>query len=290
MSSPPINSSKPTATILAWPAGQSDDQILAILQRAGFGEYESKQLSRREAPFFLGRVKPDFASVTQPVLETAGIQSLVLTQEQIDSVPKFLLSKNLHAAIGAPRPVFAVEPWRGEGTILNMDDVFLIIRASVGRSKSTVEAMPRSFNTTPGALLLPGEAAVEYALSSGQHEPQFSKTIVTDAAEVIEMYRLDGTRVRVNSEKFNFEILGKSKGITDRQNVDSLMLLLSELAVNAEIDLDFRKFKAPPNTIKSQARLGVTGAAVKTVDAWPSFEFYSVWRYLVQRVRCGLTP
>lgn len=290
MAQSPGNSPKLTATILAWPAGQTTDQVAVTLDRAGFGEYESRQLVRREAPFFLGRVKPDFDRSAQPILEAGGIQTLVLTQDQIDAVPKPLLARSLHRALGAPKPLFMVEPWRGDGTALLMDEVYLIIRASVGRSKSTVEAMPRSFNTTPGALLLPGEAALEYAISANQHEPQFIKSIVTDAAEVIELFRLDGTRVRVNSEKFNFEVLAQSKGITDRQNTDSLMLVLSELAVNAEIDLDFRKFKAPPNTIKTHSSLGVAGANVKTVDAWPSFEFYSVWRYLVQRVRCGLTP
>lgn len=282
-------SSKPTATILAWPKGQTSDQVAATLERAGFGTYESNQLVRRETPFFIGRVKPEFERNSAPILNAGGIQTLVLTQDQIDSVPKPFLARSLHAAPNSQRPFYVVEPWRGDGTSLNLDEVFLIVRASVGRSRSTVESQPRGLSHNPGAVLMPYEAAVIHAVTEELHVPQTTKSVVANATEVIEMFRLDGTRVRVNSDKFNFEVLGKSRGLTDRQNVDTLMLLLSEQAINAEIDLEFRKFKAPPNTIKTHT-VDIGNATTKSIDAWPSFEFYAVWRYLIQRVICGLEP
>ena len=281
-------SSKPTATILAWPKGQTSEQVVATLERAGFGTYESNQLVRRETPFFMGRVKEEFERHSAPILSAGGIQTLVLTQDQIDSVPKPFLAKSLHPAPDSQRPFYVVEPWRGDGTSLNLDEIFLIVRASVGRSRSTVEAQPRGLSHNP-AMLMPYEAAVIHAIADDDLVPRSTKTVVANATEVIEMFRLDGTRVRVNSDKFSFEVLGKSKGLTDRQNVDTLMLLLSEQAANAEIDLEFRKFKAPPNTIKTHS-VDMGNTTIKNTDAWPSFEFYAVWRYLVQRVNCGLEP
>ena len=282
-------SSKPTATILAWPKGQTSDQVAATLEHAGFGTYESNQLVRRETPFFMGRVKPEFERNSAPILNAGGIHTLVLTQDQIDSVPKPFLAKSLHATANSQRPFYVVEPWRGDGTSLNLDEIFLIVRASVGRTRSTVEAQPRGLSGHPGALLMPYEAAVVHAVADDLFVPQSTKSVVANATEVIEMFRLDGTRVRINSDKFNFDLLGKSKGLTDRQNVDTLMLRLSEQATNAEIDLEFRKFKAPPNTIKTHT-VDIGNTTTKNIDAWPSFEFYAVWRYLIQRVVCGLEP
>ena len=282
--------SRKFATILSWPQEQRAEQVAATLQRAGYGGYEANQLVKRDAPFLLGRVQGEWVKECLPQLLNGGVKAVVFAQEQMESVPAPMQAKSLVAAIGAPKAMYAVEAWRGAGTSLVMDEVFLIVRASVGKTKTTVESAMRSGLGRAGVLIAP-ELVIAHELSKTPATLGSSPRVtVHGAAEVVELYRLDGTRIRVNSEKFSFDVLGSDRSLTDRASVDTLMLKLSEQAQNAEIDLHFGKFRAPADTIKTHSSVGVAGASVKSTDMWPSFEFYSQWRYLIQRVRCGLEP
>ena len=284
------------ATVRKWPPGLDSAGVVALLTKAGIGAYECNQLVKRTPPFLLGRVTRQFMLDVMPRLEAAGVCVSVLTEDHFDRVPKAVLAKSLLPALGAPKPLYAVEAWRGQATSLLMEEVVLLVRASVLQqtTRTQIESSPRGIGGTYAHPMLGLEGAI-VAEALDPDEADFggvSKTTTTSggAAEVVDMYRLDGTRIRIHAQKFNFEMLGSSRGKTGRDNLDQLMVKLGEEAANAEIDLEFAQFKAPPGLSSTKSVPDISGANVSRIDQWPSFEFYSLWRYLLMRIECGLEP
>ena len=108
-----------------------------------------------------------------------------------------------------------------------------------------------------------------------------SRTTRVSVTEIMDLYLRDGSRIRINGDKFGFDVLGEGKGYTDRQNMDKLAVMLSERAPRAIVDLNFREFRCPPDILTSYFR-SAEGRVRLTVEA-PAFDFYSVWAALMYR-------
>ncbi len=291
-------------SIGAWPKGWGERERHAALVQAGMPGPDAVAIAKRTAPLVVRRMQGAVGRAMIAGLEAQGVQAFGLCSDEWERAVEATPAKTLRAAIGAPRPMYVVESWRPRvftNVTLVMDQVFLIIRATVTRQETRTVVDPTSGPMgghmlgmgDPGQMLAYGMAGAVGGLAYGamsDSEDLVTRTSSTRSSgdHVIEMYLMDGTRVRINSAKFNFEVLGKQKGITDRENTDMLMLKLSEEAPHAMIDFGFETFRPPQNlTMASTSNWGAN-TTVKTVDPWPAYEFYSVWRYVMARREAGL--
>lgn len=291
-------------SIASWPTGWTESQRHAALVKAGLPAPDAVAVAKRTSPMVVKRMQRPAGESMIRAFEQLGVHAFGLSSDDWERAVEATPAKTLRAALGAPKPMYVVESWRPRvfaDLTLVMEQVFLIIRATVTRqeTRTTVEPAGGTFgghalgfgdpgymlaSSTGGAL---GGLAYEATQDPEDRVARTSSTR-TQGDHVIEMYLMNGNRVRINSAKFNFEVLGKDKGITDRENVDTIMLRLSEEATHAMIDFGFESFRPPQNLTMSSTSNWGANTTVKTVDPWPAYEFYSVWRYVMARREAGL--
>lgn len=291
-------------SIATWPTGWDVAQRQKALVAAGMQGPDAAVVAKRASPMVVRRLESAAGEKMIQALERQGVHAFGLSNQEWDRAVEATPAKTLRAAIGAPKPMYQVEAWRPRvfsDVTLVMEQVFLIIRATVMKqeTQTTVEPAGGPFGGhslgfgDPGYMLAHsaggalGGLAYEAAKDPEDRVAKSSNTRV-HGDHVIEMYMMDGSRVRINSAKFNFEVLGDQKGITDRENMDMLMLRLSEEATHAIIDFGFESFRPPHNLTATTTSSWGANTTVKTVDPWPAFEFYSVWRYVMARREAGL--
>jgi hypothetical protein len=83
-------------------------------------------------------------------------------------------------------------------------------------------------------------------------------------------------RVRINCDKFNWDVLGKAKGMSDNENADKLALRLADEAPNAAAELGFTQFR-DSSTPAIGTGWSATASGGARMDQSPAFEFYSAW-------------
>jgi hypothetical protein len=270
-------------SILGWPPNTTRSQGAAILVEAlGLDPFTADMRVAKAPPMIVARVAATVAPSVVQVLKSHKVPTFVLSDEDLSRLPAPILAKRLEPAIGAPRPMYMVEPWRGDPVGLLMDDVYCIVRGRVGLATvgpAEVEVTPK---TTPyGWGLGPGWSV----------DVNVTHKRTSRISDVIDLWLYDREharmgaggrilygikRIRINGDKFNWDVLGKSRGMSDGNNADQLAVILGGQAPHAAVEVGFAEFKDA-----SAAAIGTgwtaTFAGGSRKDDTGAFDFYSAW-------------
>lgn len=267
-------------TVIRWPSGwQQPERVEALVAALGLDPYDAQMAATRATPMPVGILTLEQAKDAARVLREKRVPALAVSSKEIDNLDEPLRAKRLVAPLGGPPGLYMVEPWRGEGRGLSLNQVVLMVRGKLVRSKTTT-AVDAS-DPDLAALMIGGVEGmvVSHWLNDGKTPAGAIQREVRDAGstEVLDLWLDDGSCVRVDGRKFNFDVL-VNKGHSDAQNSAALALLLAEQAPTAEVDLGFSEFR-PPSAFRVPT---VTRGTVSVSrDDSPLFEFYSRWKFIV---------
>ncbi len=257
-------------SIFAWPAGWSrEQQVDALARCVGIDPADAALRVAKPPPLALIRMEERPAGAAVCSLRDLGIAAFAPTQKQIGGVDRPVLAKRLSAARSAPEAMYMVEPWRGEAVGLRMGDVRLIIRAEVASTRSTAGDPTTVINFD----------AVTGTMHMDRFQSPARKTALT---EIIEVYTADGARIRIDGNKFNFDVLGDDRAMADSVNADALVKRLISQAPGARVDTGFAVFSPPPGAVRA-----LDAGAPLARSRMPEFEFYSAWLHILHRLALG---
>jgi len=261
-------------SIIRWPDSYTiDDQVEALVEATGMEPFLAKQRVSKGVPAVVHRFEESLAAEVIKPLKARRVQAFVLPHRKLDELPKPIAAKRLIPAEDAPKPMYMCEPWRGEGVGFLTADLVLIVRAQLRKvTRGEVQTDTyRDLHVTP---------------MGGVHVSTHTETFRYDKTKfthILDMYLKNGRRIRINSDKFNFDLLGKSRALTDTLNVDMLACRLAEEAPTCLVDVGFDKFIAPAMLISSMK--GEQKRHDELRNDTPAFEFYSGWVYLLNLAR-----
>ncbi len=256
-------------SVFAWPADWKREQMVDALARCvGIDPADGAMIAARPAPLAVCRMEERAAGAAVRSLRDVSVRAFAPTQRQIIGMDKPVLAKRLIAP-RAGMTAFGVEPWRGETVAVEPGEVTLIVRAAAASTRSTA-ADPVTevrFDAVTGAMHL---ERIE--------GPAKRKAL----AQVIELHTLQGARVRIDSNKFSFDVLGHARELADSVNAELLAGKLTAAMPRATVDLGFETFRAPPGAVRA-----LDPGAPLARSRMPEFEFYSAWRGILHRLVLG---
>jgi hypothetical protein len=256
-------------SVVRWPQGMDRDALVAALgEAAGVDPFHAEQrLAKGKTPAVIQRIDPSLVPTVLAALKSRGVPAIAPTASLLRSFAPPIRAKRLARAIGAPEPMFMCEPWHEESFGFAAKQIGIMVRGRLTRSQSSARTEQAGFGYDPitGTLYTQFETVRE------------SRSTISD---ILDIYLRDRRRIRVNGDKFNFDILGPERGYTDNENIDKLSVILAECAPRAIIDLGFADFSCPASVLGSY-RTTPAGGAIK--DDHPVFDFYSAWVVQVYR-------
>lgn len=257
-------------SVLEWPAGLTEaDRIAAISGSTGLDRYNARLRAQREPPLVLARMEAAEAERAGEALRKIGAFVFVASDSQVQACSPLHRAKSLAPALGAPEPTYLCQIWREDPVVLKPRELFLIVRARLRRSERTEGRLEVQFEPMSGGTTLEiGAAGSRLAVS-----------------DLIDLWDRNGRRIRINGDKFNFDVLGAERGYSDNENADRLALRLAGEAPRAMVDTNFGSFHCPSDILRAVWQVGMDGRRKRT-DA-PAFDFYSVWSYLMHIALAG---
>lgn len=274
-------------SILEWPDGMSEDRrVECVVQACGLDPFVARQRVVRGTPQVTTTIDVDVASHILDALRERHILAIAPTEEDLAAIPAPFRAKRLIRPEGAPRPMYMVEPWRGSPEGLVCDDVMLIVRARI--DQSTTRTITGSTDGAGAAttMLLGVGGGMAIAASMDLHGGHVQTSTTHRAKHIVDIYTRDRRRIRCDSDKFNFDILGR-KGLSDVENSERFALMLAQECRRALIDTSFKSFRCPMDVVSAYSRISGDATVVRRDDS-PVFEFYSAWSACVHRAM--LTP
>lgn len=269
---------KAYVSIIEWSGLLDEPARIALLTRVlGMDGYLARQAVRRGLPQVVLRTDVDKAEAALDAFHAVGVLAFAPTQSQLDERADFHAAKRLIAGSGA---TYLVEAWRGEPRTFDAARTFLLVRASLRATETGPMPDQGSTFATAATMAITGVPKGVHTEFVGDLDSSAGRKR-TAVTEIIDLHQADGTRIRLNGDKFSFDVLGDSRGYTDRDNMDKLAVRLSEQASRAIVDLDFRQFRCPPGILRTYYQSAL-GRVRRTVEA-PAFDFYSVWVALMYR-------
>lgn len=299
--------------VTAWPEGWPQARrVEAIVAASGVDPADAARTAKKPTPalIFLGPV-----AVGKSVLEELkklGVSAIGVTDASLALVPKVIAVKRLVPAIGAPEPMFLVEPWepsRGSFGVRGAE-IRLIVRAriSVSTQKLGITAEDDWSGTRRaggGTSSFPGQ--VGGWLSSPVRDPNgpwldgptAAGKAHVESAGVLDLCahnsawaaedtgidpRIAGwRRLRIDSGKFDFRSsLQEAMGMADAENMERLLGLIVEGAKGAQVDTGFDGFMRGLNAVISLGgpEEGRHGHSAAMRDQLARLSFYSAWALL----------
>ncbi len=268
-------------SVIAWPELMTTEDRIKLVERAvGLGPFLAEQAVRRRVPSIICRMAIPEATRALTVLQRAG--AVVFGPKQ----SAFQKRANVHAAkrlISGSGTSYFAEAWRGEPLAFDAVDIAVLVRASLRATETKSLEQGGSGFMSLAVNPYGSNVGVVAADLAGDFETISSaRPTRLNLTKIVDLHLVDGTRIRLNGDKFSFDVLGDKRGYTDKQNMDKLAVLLSEQAPNAVVDLNFRSFRVPPDLHAAINRTHGSGRVRQTVEA-PGFDFYSVWAALMYR-------
>ena len=268
---------KAYVSIIEWSGLLDEAARITLLTRVlGMDGYHARQAVRRGVPQVVLRTDVDKAEAALDSFHAVGVLAFAPTQSQLDERADFHAAKPLTAGSAA---TYLAEAWRAEPRTFDAARTFLLVRASL-RSTEKKSIVDQGSAIAAAALATSGMPPIGHTDFEGDIDAAQSRSRTT-LTEIIDLHQADGTRIRLNGDKFSFDVLGDARGYTDRDNMDKLAVRLSEQASRAIVDLDFRQFRCPPSILRTYYQSAL-GRVRRTVEA-PAFDFYSVWVALMYR-------
>lgn len=267
--------------VIQWPDELDErERADAIAHATGLDAYQADLVNRRGTPQIVARLDAEAAERSAEYLHDRGATAVAVRQSAMRAAPQARRLKRLTAAEGAPEPMYACEFWREPPGGLRAADLFLLVRAHVRSNETRMQ--PNSLGPNPmvfGGLDMAAAAAIAGSGSA-------TRTSHTSVAEVLDLWLTDRARLRIDAERFNFDVLGEGRGRTGRENLDGLLALLRRDAPRAIVDEGFQGFRCPPDLVRSHF-IDAGGASVKRTSDMPAFDFYSTWSWLSWRALAG---
>jgi len=268
-------------SVVQW-AHDSDDaaRVESVVASCAFEAYDAEMRVRRGVPQVMCRTVPARGEVMLAEFARRGVLAFGATNEQIVAMgdaPRIKRPMLMHDRTG-----LVCEMWRGEGSAFAFSDVFCLVRATLVSSERTTTIKPDKRGRVVRGFMLGGMpgAALGAMSSMGRSSSSTSSRIRT--TEMLDIYLRDGRRLRLDSDKLSFDILGEKKDYSDHANMKLLAGMLRRRASGAMYDEGFKGFVVPMEYVQERVR-GVGRSTVRThSDAGP-FEFYSPWAYLMYR-------
>ncbi len=276
-------------TVLGYPPDMSArEQVVALSEALRVDEYTANIASRSPVPAIVKTCSEKDGDEAVRVLGELGISAFAATRRHIERFSNPVEARRLMPALGAPSPMYAVEPLRPrlhEGGSLVMKDVVVMIVGNIRVTQS--ESTPADPATGVGYLQLgivsPEAAAVGYVMNRASDEvtvPGSNISKRTSDRYLLDVYTREGRCVRIDTDKFSYDLLGDRKDYTERGNLSLVCERLRSEAPQSIFDVGFPNFRPPPDVLTQKSRLA--GHAVRTVnDNKPAFDFYSPWRVLL---------
>lgn len=272
-------------TIVRWPSSfVQEDKVEALVAALGMDPYDAQLACQRPVPQPLGILTVNQARDAAKLLRERGVPALAIGARDFDSLGMPLIAKRLVQPMGAPPGLYMAEPWRGEGRGFNIAEALLLVRGKISRIKTTQE-IERDDSLSAGVVIAAGGGITGAAAAMAINEhlgtgvgPRQSRDV--GSTEILDAWFPDGSCVRVDGRKFNFDVLGPKRGLSDGHNSAALGLRLAEEAPAAQIDLDFGEFRNP---VGMRVISVFHTATTTTRDDLPVFEFYTRWKFLIAR-------
>lgn len=268
-------------TVIEWAKGTTRESAAAALAEAvGFDLYTARLNAAPPPPLVVACVDAAAAAGIVSKLRAGGATTYALTRSRLNSLPEPLMLKSLTPAMGAAEPLYMAQPWKGEPRGLHAADIFLIIRATLERTTTSI-SIEQGSNPAVATMGVAGIAA------AGALNPATSVRSTThDSIQLIDLFLHDGTHLRINARRFSFAALGEGTSFTTRENADNLALRLAKEAPEARLDMGFSQFRPPKGLVRDITT--VTGNRTRhEQDEGAAFDFYAVWTYAIQRALAG---
>ncbi|MBC7770992.1 MAG: hypothetical protein H7210_00720 [Pyrinomonadaceae bacterium] len=198
-----------------------------------------------------------------------------MPHRKLEELPVPVAAKRLIPAENAPHPMYMCETWREGGIGFLASDLFLIVRAQLRK-------------TVRGEVQTDTYHQLDYSPVVGMYATTKTEVFRNDKTKIthiMDLYLKDGRRIRINSDKFNFDLLGSERGLTDTENIDKLACRLAEESPECLIDVGFEKFVAPTMLLKGLRAERKRNDELRNDN--PVFEFYTGWAFLLSRVRAA---
>jgi hypothetical protein len=269
-------------TVLRYPPDLTERQrTLALSHGLAVDDYSASMLQKLAPPAVIKTCASDAAAEAMTRLQELGIDAAAISREQIERFSARTEAKRLLPAIGAPRPMYAIEPLRPRLATVSsivMDDVAMIVFGRIKLIKvSVVVAEP---NLSDGETLLRNTFdAASDAPSVDPPKVMTSRAAVDAHSFVIDLYTRRGECVRIDSDKCGFDFLGDERGLSDRENAAKAVERFRGEATRAVLDVGFEDFRPPPDAVMEHMRGTSEGGSTRTNR--PAFDFYSAWRVVM---------
>lgn len=273
-------------TVLRYPPDLTERQrSLALSHALAVDDYSASMLQKLSPPAVVRTCAEEAAAESVERLRELGIDAVAISREEIERFSARTEAKRLLPAIGAPRPMYAIEPLRPRLATVSsivMDDVAMIVFGRVVKTKSMVDPAPAMGSDLSGlddSHMIASGAAVHASMNDAT-PVGVPRSRTSADAYLIDLYTRRGECVRIDSDKCSFEVLGDERGLTDRENAAKLLERLRGEATRSVVDLGFEGFK-PPGDVLVQRSRAVGGTSINSSDNRPAFDFYSAWRVVV---------
>lgn len=273
-------------TVLRYPPDLTERQrTLALSHGLAVDDYSASMLQKLAPPAVVKTCSSDAAAEAVGRLRELGIDAAAIAREQIERFSARTEAKRLLPAIGAPRPMYAIEPLRPRLATVSsivMDDVAMVVFGRVVKTKSMVDPAPTMGSDLSGLDDSHAIAAGAAVHASMDHSTPAGvpRSRTSADAYLIDLYTRRGECVRIDSDKCSFDVLGDDRGLTDRENAAKLLDRLRAEATRGVVDVGFENFK-PPGDVLVQRSRAVGGTSINSSDNRPAFDFYSAWRVAV---------
>jgi hypothetical protein len=257
-------------SVFAWPIGWTREQMIDALSRCvGIDPADAALRVAKSAPLAIIRMEERPAGAAVRALRDMGVLAFAPTLKQLNGLPGAVPAKRLTRARGSDSAMYLVEPWRGESIGLSMSEVSLVIRAAVVSRRSTAgdPTTKIRFDAMSGTMHL------DRVEGPSQR---------TSLAEIIELHTAEGHRIRIDGNKFNFDVLGDQRELSDAVNARQLAARLISEAPRAPVDEAFPTFAPPPGAVRA-----LDAGATLARSRMPEFEFYSAWLHILYRLAVG---
>lgn len=256
-------------SIFEWPPDLHDEaRAAALVDALSIHPADAMRIARRPAPLVLSLLPPNTPAdaILRPLADH-HIRAIAVSAAQLHALPDPTPAKRLALHSGPHGPLIGAEAWRGDSAGGLARNLFLLVRA-------------RILNSAARRMIRDTRAHSRHAPAPRQDYLSPKSTSISDLAD---LYFSDGSRIRVNADKFNFDILESSKGFSDNENLDKLTLLIASHAPNLLVDAAFADFTPPPDLAASSFYTPNMTVAARS-DA-PLFDFYSPWLFLLYKHR-----
>lgn len=264
-------------SVLQWRDGSNEvEHVEALVASCALDPYDAQQRVRRGVPQVICRASPAEARVMLEEFARRGVLAFAPTRGEIAGLGSPARVKRLmpmHEGGG-----YVCEMWQGEGAAFRFSDVFCMVRAKI-RSSRTTTSVEVDRDAERGGYLVGGIPGAMMAGAMSSHVSRQTQTSVTD---MLDLHLRDGGRLRLDSTKFSFDVLGDQRAMGDHLNMELLCDRLRREMPRALFDRGFDAFVCPVEFLSDRVR-GMGDVTIRTrSDAGP-FEFYSPWACLMYR-------